>query len=548
MPNLSDALRNKELGFLRMVAGLWGAEIDAPDAAAFLPRLVEAIAGGLEKDEVLAALPGEARLALQDLAARGGRIPWAQFTRRYGEVRPFGAGRRDKERPDLKPASISEWLWYRALIGRAFLKDPGIQAAEYAYLPEEIAPWIHPLVPETDQPSGRPATPVESAHACPATDGILDQACSLLAWLRLGQPLENFAVQPGEADAGFLHALLREAHLVDSDDMPMADEVREFLEKPRGEALLQLAHAWMEARYLNELRLMPELICEGDWYNDPRQARAAVVDWVGRIPAGRWWSLVGLLRALHQRQPDYLRSAGDYDAWFIRDRRSGEFLRGFESWESVDGAMAAYIVTGPLHWLGIVDLAAPQAGAEQAAFRLSAWAEDLLGLRAPQGLRSEEAALYVNSAGRISIPMGFPRAARYQIARLCAWDAMSADGFRYHITPDALTRAKVQGLRPQHLAGLLRRHAEGGLVPPAVLQALERWETLGTQAGLRKALLLRVAHAEILTALRKSRGGRYIEEELTPTLALLVPGCAEKVGEVLFELGYLSESRLDETE
>ena len=66
------------------------------------------------------------------------------------------------------------------------------------------------------------------------------------------------------------------------------------------------------------------------------------------------------MTAVHQQQPDFQRPAGDYDSWFLRDQQSGEFLRGFEHWDEVDGALLRYLICGPLHWLGGVDRPARQ--------------------------------------------------------------------------------------------------------------------------------------------------------------------------------------------
>src|SRR5512140_635573 len=121
MPDLTHTLQGTDLGFLRMVAGAWGFELDAPDAKSALPLLVDALRDRHLVPEVVESLPAEARLALQSLVESEGRSLWAAFTRRFGEVRPMGPARRDRERPDLRPASTAEMLWYRALIGKAFL-------------------------------------------------------------------------------------------------------------------------------------------------------------------------------------------------------------------------------------------------------------------------------------------------------------------------------------------------------------------------------------------------------------------------------------------
>ena len=53
----------------------------------------------------------------------------------------------------------------------------------------------------------------------------------------------------------------------------------------------------------------------------------------------------------------------------------GDYLRGFSTWDEVDGALVRFLITGPMHWLGLVDLAAPRLPARRAppsALRLSA--------------------------------------------------------------------------------------------------------------------------------------------------------------------------------
>ena len=90
--------------------------------------------------------PAARRLPCSPCSKSEGRLGWAVFTRRYGEVRPFGPGKREKERPDLKPISPAEVLWYRALIGRAIL--PGdVPPMEYAYIPEDLLDLLAPARP-----------------------------------------------------------------------------------------------------------------------------------------------------------------------------------------------------------------------------------------------------------------------------------------------------------------------------------------------------------------------------------------------------------------
>jgi hypothetical protein len=171
-----------------------------------------------------------------------------------------------------------------------------------------------------------------------ANDRILDHACTLLAALRLGiSVITTFSSAGGEDLISiFLTSVLAEAGLLDETSQPIPEPVRVFLEARRGEALRQIYSAWKYSTVTNELCLLPELVIEGNWVNDPVRTREAILEALSTIPADTWWSLGSFISAVKHRQPDYQRPAGDYDSWFIRGKTSGEYLRGFEHWDEVD--------------------------------------------------------------------------------------------------------------------------------------------------------------------------------------------------------------------
>src|SRR6266540_6346711 len=186
MPDLEHTLQGHDLGFLKIVAGGWGIELNAPDTVTALPILIEGILENGDFAEVIESLPQDAKSVLQSLLQNEGRILWATLVRKYGELRRMGMAKRDRERPDLKPASAVEVLWYRGLIGRAFLNlSPGNEPQEFAYIPDDLLPLLPTLRGDAPPPLGRPATPNEAAFPLLAKDRILDYACTLLAALRL---------------------------------------------------------------------------------------------------------------------------------------------------------------------------------------------------------------------------------------------------------------------------------------------------------------------------------------------------------------------------
>jgi len=142
MPDLDQSLQNRDIGHLRIVAGIWGVELKSSETDAALTELTTAMLNPQLAGEIVESLPAEARSALDALGEAGGKIPWAAFARRFGEIREVGPGRRDREQVYLEPISPAETLFYRALLARAFFDAPsGVE--EFAYIPDDLSALIY---------------------------------------------------------------------------------------------------------------------------------------------------------------------------------------------------------------------------------------------------------------------------------------------------------------------------------------------------------------------------------------------------------------------
>ncbi|HPH96449.1 MAG TPA: hypothetical protein PKW33_21325 [Anaerolineaceae bacterium] len=541
MPDLLHSLQGRDYGFLRMAAHLWGIELNAPDAYTALGALVQAMLEPGLANEMLESLPGEAHRALLDLAAGEGRLPWSIFTRRYGALREMGPARRDRERPDLNPLSPVEVLWYRGWIGRAFLKTEE-EPVEFAYIPDEFLSLL-PAAPYSQLP-GRPASPLETSLPQPARDWLLDEICTLLAALRLNLPnwdsTLNWRLPPP-----LLLELLSAAGLTAGAGVVIPEPAGKHLEAPRSQALLSLVQAWVRSEIFNELRLMPGLICQGAWQNNPLQTRQILLDWLAALPGGVWWSLEAFISSIRQHAPDFQRPAGDYDSWLIRRASDDAPLNGLAHWDEVDGALMRFIITTLMPALGLVDLCRPGPDQPPSAFRLSAWAADMLAGRPPEGLAVETASVHIHSDGRIRLTALTPRAVRYQVARFCQWEGEKDGEIRFRLTTQSLERARdQQSLRVDHFITLLRKHAEGGL-PVKLLKGIKQWEQKGTQAVFDRVYILRTTSPEILNALREGPAGRFLGDPLNQTCVMVKPQSIEKLTAALLESGYLAEVRFD---
>ena len=575
MPDLLHSLLKQDIGHLRIIAEFWGLELDSTAVEEAREELSASLLDAELAAELIDTLSPQADSAIRALVDEGGRIPWVTFTRKYGDLREMGAGKRDRERPHLKPASTAETLFYRGLLARAFFEtEKGSQ--EFAYIPDDLLELLNnllfeaaeaepdnhtkpssiPDVVETTEALGRPASPGERGRDLLANDSILDDATTYLAALRMGKSMESngVAVAPWrhlpleKQRAALLHNLLTAANLI-RNNTPLAEAVKIFLECPRSEALKMLQEAWMESPSFNELRLMPTIICEGEWSNNPQETRDFLLNLLDAIPEGKWWSLGAFVRDVKQKYADFQRPAGDYDSWFIKRASDGQYLRGFSSWDHVDGALIKFFITTILYSLGEVDLSIAEGAAEPTAFRVTSY----------EGEKEEKGKIAVTSGGKISIPRIAPRVVRYQVSRFCEWDddsgrvaapdAQTASAphietrnsdYRYHISTNSLAKAKEQGLKADHLIALLSKHTDAG-VPPSLVKALKRWEVNGTEARVQTQVILKVSKPEILEEMRKSKAAKFLGEALSPTTVIVRSGAIQKVMEALTELGLLGE-------
>ena len=142
MPDIYHTLLGHDLGHLQIIAELWGIELESNELDKATKKLAASLLDPERLDELMDSLTPPAREALNALTESNGRIPYANFVRQFGDIREMGAGKRDRERPHLKPSSTSEVLFYRGLIARAFFDtDQGPQ--EFAYIPDDLFEIIY---------------------------------------------------------------------------------------------------------------------------------------------------------------------------------------------------------------------------------------------------------------------------------------------------------------------------------------------------------------------------------------------------------------------
>jgi hypothetical protein len=265
-----------------------------------------------------------------------------------------------------------------------------------------------------------------------------------------------------------------------------------------------------------------------------------VLGQLARLEAAQWYPLQGLIDAIYADNPDFLRQGGDYNAWIITRRADKALLHGLESWPEVEAPYLRFLVTGPMAWLGLLELGWEEGASMPAYFRKSAWFSALTSGSAELNLPAEDAPVAVSANGVLTLTPRTARIARYQLARFSDWLEVGPKRFRFRLTPASLQAAAGQGLKVRHLIALFRKYA-GANLPPSLVAALQRWEAHGREAALTQAWVLQLSAPEVLQALRESPAASSLGPALGPVSVIVHPAGVEKVRTALARLGYLSD-------
>ncbi len=543
MPGIQSTLLQHDLDFLGRIARAWDVEISLRDVDSARVDLAGKMLLPDGYRLFIDALPENVREAWQNLVRRGGRQTWAEFSRLNGEIRSFGPSKRAREDPDLHPVSIAESLWYTGLIGRAFFRGAG-EPVEHVYIPDELLAFEKPVILEDKLPV-RPAVNQSPRFVSRADSAILDQLTDLLAALRMQREIPEEILTSWKKPRDFLHGLLLSSGLIDRESLPLPQALKTFFATTREQALLQLYLAWRDSQTTNELRMLPGLSCEGNWQNDPLAARRVLTGLLARLDAGEtWWSISSLISGVKETDPDFQRPAGDYDSWFIRDVESGAFLNGFESWPRVEGALLYFLLTGPLHWLGLVNLARGSAEGRYTAFQLVNLTRGMLTGEAPATELKEKQPIKVKDVCHFIIPVGAPRMLRYQVGRFTELVSASARESRYLLTTRSLKAAAEQELHPGQLLQLLEKE-QPGIVPAELRKMEQRWSLKGQEAGFERVILLRFSEPADCDEFLKAAGSRFNLEQLNPRTLVIQQLQEAGIIKLLNELGILLDRSAD---
>ncbi len=508
MPTTTQILSSYPDILLQVIAELRGAFLDGADnheqvIELLSAQLTEPTSTQMAYQEVT-DFSEQSKDAIETLIKGNGEVAEAQFSRDYGSIRQMGPAKLERETPWLYPENVSELLFYYGLIGRGF-KGTGQDAHTVIHLPSDIVPWL----PQPQDPATEGAPPVIPVPAPPksrtllADDSFLEDVGTFLGFLR-NDTLRLTANGPHPDD---VDRFVQRLQLPFTDSTPALDtrlalllhianrlgwlrrvnggtdgalvklidsRVRTFLQTTRAQQRQALWEAWRDSAEWNDLCRTPGLECSdtGNWKNDPLQTRQSALKLLSHLQPNSWYSLTDLVQIIKETDPDFQRPTGNYDTWYIRSTDTQEFLKGFEQWDAVEGALLRFLISGPLHWLCTIDLAEPSAG-DDLQFSLSQWGARWLGQDVVQPPEAARRPLVVGEDFTISLPTGTPLSDRFRLERFALWQA-SYPQYVYQINQRSLTDAAEEGITTMQIMEFLRKRCHQ--VPEKVVAALEKFK------------------------------------------------------------------------
>lgn len=271
-------------------------------------------------------------------------------------------------------------------------------------------------------------------------------------------------------------------------------------------------------------------------------ARRFLVRLLELLPTDVWLSVESLQEVVWKLWPDFLygreryATAGTRDRfwWLEADGRRLDVKR-FADWRRGPGAVVVALVAGPLHWLGLADLAGP--AEHPRAFRLRPACRLLSASPPPVG--SDLAQVAIGPGLDVRVSPGHDDPAIHELlAMFGTLREASPRGFVYTLTIEGVRASFEAGHTADDLLASLRARTDR--VPEEFQATLLRWwEAYGRLRLYEGLTLLEFADDFVLPELLAATGLRQqIVYQFSPRLVAIDPGGAEALIGELRRRGY----------
>lgn len=504
------------------------ADVERMSAAMLRPETLELL---------LARLPVAERKALEQVQRYGGQIAAPILERDFGRVRAHASYQNPRAYLLAleQPPEPTEALFLKGLI------EDERRAGWHVYrIPEQIFALL-PSVPLRSselelEAMPAPEPPVEMIEAEPqrleqlmlefliaarrqhlpvlATGALTKEALKQLdmAWNKT-RGKDAPSRESYWPYAQFMRMLAVSARLVRIDAGNLLQPTREALQWIQLSAHMRvrrLLEAWVDSAW-DELRVYAGLKIGNELRRTMPAEKRSLLRLLVQLPVNEWLSLDTLVEEIYKRDPDFMRPDGEYTNWRITDRY-GRSADGFEHWADVEGQFIRIVITGTLHWLGLMDLSilndVPQ------SLRITRFGYAVLHDLEPERV-TEPAPIVVQPNFEVIVPPDASPYDRFQLDRI-AERVTNEETRIFRLTRRSVQDALEQGVELEEMLSFLEQRSTQAIAQN-VLASLRDWAGTQRRLSLRRAAILSAESAALLEQLRHDKRirlpGRALNEQ-----------------------------------
>ncbi len=311
-------------------------------------------------------------------------------------------------------------------------------------------------------------------------------------------------------------------------------------------AIWQDTPFWNEMLYLPDINVRPGPSPLDPPHEETMRSRHAVIERIEHERLNEWHDLATFIartklyapyllfpRQYGPRAERYMSSSNPY-GWDFRLRRG--WLTHREGWHMVEGGFIRTVITGPLRWLGVVEV---DNDATPTTFRLTSGALFLLGNTPPTDDEIPTGRLIVQPNFELVALAPTSEALLVKLDRFA--ERVSLEHIaQYRITKASVTRAIQAGLHAEDIKTILQQ-ASGGDVPQNVHYSLIEWERQARRIEMwRDGCLLEVDESSLLDELFAHEQTRpLLGRRLAPCLVEVLPQQLPAIQTFLWQRDYL---------
>ena len=328
----------------------------------------------------------------------------------------------------------------------------------------------------------------------------------------------------------------------------------DFFSLPLIERVRLCYRLWLETPFWDELAYLPDVIVRPGPSNplDPAheevvRARQGLMERVLAEQPGVWREIPAFIartklyipyllfpRQYGPRAERYSMGSNPY-GWDFRLKRG--WLTHREGWHMVEGGFIRAVISGPLHWLGLVEV---KSEGNIPAFCLSPGIALVTSEELPPVERIPWGRLIVQPNFELVALAPVSEALLIQLDRFAERIGLEHIA-QYRLTKASITRAIQTGMHGEDMLRILEEASGGGEIPQNVRYSLGEWERQARRIEMwPEAVLLEVDDATLLDTLFAGEQTRAMfVRRLSPTLAEVMPQQLTALQEMLWQRDYL---------